>query len=113
MLNPDLISAQQLQYYVLPRNNDDGLAPSSMRICYSALRFFYHQVVERPWQTLELMRAQTAQRLQPCSASQRSTASSRLGRLCTIASPTTLYSGGRRLNEALSLHVGDIDGART
>ena len=72
--------------YVLPRNNDDGLAPSSMRICYSALRFFYHQVVERPWQTLELMRAQTAQRPQPCSA-QRSTASSRLGRLCTIASP--------------------------
>ena len=37
--SPDLISEPQLQHYVLHRKNVDGLSPSSMRICYSALRF--------------------------------------------------------------------------
>jgi len=61
--SPDLLSEPQLQHDVLHRKNGDGLSPSSMRICSSALRFFYHQVLERPWKTLDLMRAQTAQRL--------------------------------------------------
>src|SRR5437867_8305065 len=52
--SPDLISEPQLQHDVLHRKNVDGLSPSSMRICYSALRFFYQQVLERPWKTLAL-----------------------------------------------------------
>jgi integrase/recombinase XerD len=111
--SPDLISEQQLQYYVLHRKNDDGLSPSSMRICYSALRFFYQQVLERPWKTLELMRAQTEQRL-PAVLSLPE-----VHRLLKAMTPlhnrvyfTTLYSCGLRLNEALYLQVGDIDGSR-
>jgi hypothetical protein len=37
---PDRISEQELQRYFLHRNNVDGLAPASMRICYSGIRFF-------------------------------------------------------------------------
>src|SRR6266852_6036129 len=49
--SPALISEPQLQHDVLHRTNVDGLSRSSMRICYSALRFFYHQVLERPGKT--------------------------------------------------------------
>ena len=110
---PDLISAQPLQHDLLHRKNVDGLSPSSMRICYSALRFFYQQVLGCDWKTLELMRAETEQRL-PAVLSRPEV--QRLLKAMTPlhnrASFTTLSSCGLRLNEALSLQVGDLDGQR-
>ena len=38
--SPHLLSEQELQHYFLHRKNVDGLAPASMRICYSGIRFF-------------------------------------------------------------------------
>src|SRR5881628_761581 len=61
--SPDLISEQELQAYFLHRKNVDNLAPASMRICYSGVRFFYQHVLTRDWHTLSLMRAQTVHRL--------------------------------------------------
>jgi integrase/recombinase XerD len=61
--SPDRISAQELQHYFLHRKNVDSLAPASMRICYSGIRFFYQHVLKRDWHTLSLMRAQTVHRL--------------------------------------------------
>src|SRR5262245_1125104 len=61
--SPDRISALELQRYFLHRKNVDGLAPASMRICYSGMRFFYQHVLQRDWHTLALIRAQTAHRL--------------------------------------------------
>jgi Phage integrase, N-terminal SAM-like domain len=61
--SPDRISAQELQHYFLHRQNVDGLAPASMRLCSSGLRFFSQHVLKRDWSTLALMRAQTAPRL--------------------------------------------------
>jgi site-specific recombinase XerD len=110
---PDRISAQHLPHSLLHRKNVDGLSPSSMRICDSALRFFYQQVLERDGKTLEIMRAETAQRL-PAVLSR--TEVQRLLQAMTPwhhrASFITLSSCGLRLNEALSLQVGDIDGPR-
>jgi integrase/recombinase XerD len=110
---PDLISEPPLQHDVLHRKNVDGLSPSSMRICDSALRFFYPQVLERPWKTLERMRAQTEQRLPAVLSLQE------VHRLLQALTPwhnrvsfTTLSSCGLRLNEALYLPVGASDGAR-
>ena len=110
---PDLISEQHLQHYLLHRKNVDGLSPSSMRICYSAIRFFYHQGLGRDWKTLEIMRAEPEQRL-PAVLSRPE-----VQRLLQAMTPlhnrayfTTLYSCGLRLNEALYLQVGDIDGPR-
>lgn len=111
--SPDFISEQHLQHYLLHRKNVDGLSPSSMRICYSAIRFFYQQVLGRDWKTLEIMRAETEQRL-PAVLSR-----TEVQRLLQAMTPlhnrayfTTLYSCGLRLNEALYLQVGDIDGPR-
>src|SRR6266702_6432814 len=61
--SPDRITEQELQRYFLHRKNVDGLAPASMRICYSGIRFFYQHVLQRDWHTLALLRAQTAHRL--------------------------------------------------
>src|SRR5712692_6496830 len=61
--SPALLSAQELQQYVLHRKHINRLSPSSMRICSSAIRFFSHHVLERDWKTLDLMRAESAHRL--------------------------------------------------
>ena len=42
---PDRISEEDLVRYLLHRKNTDKLAPTSMRICYSGLRFFYQRVL--------------------------------------------------------------------
>ena len=111
--SPDRIAEQELQHYFLHRKNVDGLAPASMRICYSGIRFFYQHVLKRDWHTLSLMRAQTAHRLPAVLSVEE------VRRLLAAATPlhnqvyfTTIYSLGLRLHEALFLQVSDIDGQR-
>jgi site-specific recombinase XerD len=111
--SPDRISEQELQRYFLHRKNVDGLAPASMRICYSGIRFFYQHVLQRDWHTLSLLRAPTTHRLPAVLSVEE------VRRLLASATPmhnqvsfTTVYSLGLRLHEALSLQVSDIDGQR-
>ena len=111
--SPDRISEQELQRSFLHRKNVDGLAPASLRICYSGIRFFSQHVLPRDWHTLLLMRAQTAHRLPAVLSVEE------VKRLLTSAPPlhnqvyfTTVSSLGLRLHEALSLQVSDIDGPR-
>src|SRR5438128_6688466 len=111
--SPDRISEPDLQHYFLHRKNVDGLAPASIRICYSGIRFFYQHVLQRDCHTLALLRAQTAHRLPAVLSVEE------VGRLLKAATPlhnqvyfTTVYSLGLRLHEALCLQVADIDGQR-
>ena len=111
--SPDLISEPELQHYFLHRKNVDHLAPASMRICYSAIRFFSQHVLQRAWPTLSLMRAPTAHRLPAVLSVQE------VRRLLKAATPLhnqiyfpTVYSLGLSLHEALSWQVADIDGQR-
>jgi len=111
--SPDLISERELQAYFLHRKNVDGLAPASLRICSSGIRFFYQHVLQRDWHTLSLMRAPTAHRLPAVLRVEE------VRRLLTSATPchthgsfTTVSRLGLRLHEALSLQVSDIDGQR-
>lgn len=111
--SPDRISEQELQHDVLHRKNVDGLAPTSMRICYSGIRFFSQHVLQRDWSTLSLMRAQTAPHLPAVLSLEE------VRRVLQAAPPlpnqvyfTTVYSLGLRLHAALFLQVSDIDGQR-
>jgi site-specific recombinase XerD len=111
--SPHLLSEPELQHYFLHRKNVDGLAPASMRICYSGIRFFYQHVLKRDWHTLSLLRAQTTPRLPAVLSVDE------VRRLLKSATPlhnqayfTTVYSLGLRLHEALYLQVSDIDGQR-
>ena len=110
---PDVISEQELQAYFLHRNNVDGLAPASMRIGYSGIRFFSQHVLQRDWHTLSLIRAPTEHRLPAVLSAQE------VRRLLKAATPrhnqsyfTTVYSLGLRLHEALALQPADSDGQR-
>jgi integrase/recombinase XerD len=111
--SPDVISEPELQADFLHRKNVDHLAPASMRLCYSGIRFFSQHVLQRDWHTLSLMRAQTAHRLPAVLSVQE------VRCLLKAATPlhhqvyfTTVYSLGLRLHEALYLQVADIDGQR-
>jgi integrase/recombinase XerD len=111
--SPDRISEQELQHYFLHRKNVDGLAPASMRLCYSGIRFFYQHVLQRDWHPLTLIRPQITHRL-PAVLSV-----GEVRRFLQAATPwhnqascTTVSSLGLRLHEALSLQVSDIDGQR-
>jgi integrase/recombinase XerD len=61
--SPKLLSEAELQKYFLHRKHVDNLAPNSMRICYSGIRFFYQHVLKRNWHILSLIRAATEHRL--------------------------------------------------
>jgi len=111
--SPHLLSEQELQHSFLHRKNVDGLAPASMRICYSGLRVFSHHVLKRDWHTRSLIRAQTTPRL-PAVLS-----GAEVRRLLQAATPLhhpvsfpTVYSLGLRLHQARYLQVSDIDGPR-
>ena len=111
--SPHLLSASERQQYVLHRKNVDHLAPNSMRLCYSGIRFFSLHVLERDWKILDLIRAQAAYRLPAILSGQA------VRRLLSMATPlhnrvsvTTVYSLGLRLHEGLLLPVSDIDGQR-
>jgi site-specific recombinase XerD len=111
--SPDRISEQELQRYFLHRKNVNGLAPASMRICYSGIRFFSQHVLKRDWHTLTLIRPQITHRLPAVLSVEE------VKRLLASATPlhnqvyfATVYSLGLRLHEALYLQVSDIDGQR-
>jgi integrase/recombinase XerD len=111
--HPHLISESELQHYMLHRQNVDHLAPPSMRICSSGIRFFFLHVLERDWKILDLIRAQAAYRLPAILSVQE------VRRLLSMATPlhnrvycTTVSRLRLRLHEGLFLHVSDIDGQR-
>ena len=111
--SPHRISESELQHYILHRKNVDQLAPTSIRICYSGLRFFSLHVLECAWKLLDLMRAQSAYRLPALLSVQE------VRRLLSMAPPlhnrvyfTPVSSLGLRLHAGLFLPVSDIDGQR-
>ena len=111
--SPHVLSEQELQHSFLHRTNVDGLAPASLRICSSGIRFFSQHVLQRDGHILTLIRAHTTHRL-PAVLSV-----AEVRRLLTAATPlhnqvsfTTVSSVGLRLHEALFLQVSDIDGQR-
>ena len=111
--SPARLSEPELQQDFLHRKNVDNLAPNSMRICYSGIRFFYQHVLQRDWHTLSLIRAETERRLPTVLSAQE------VRRLLEAATPlhnqvyfTTLYSLGLRLHEGRFLQVFDIDAQR-
>ena len=111
--SPDFLSQHELQRSFLHRKNVDGLAPASMRLCYSGIRFFSQHVLQRDWHTLSLLRAHPTHRLPAVLSVEE------VRRLLASATPlhnqvsfTTVSSLGLRLHEALSLQVSDINGQR-
>jgi integrase/recombinase XerD len=111
--SPHLISESALQPSMLHRKNVDQLAPTSLRICSSGIRFFSLHVLERDGKSLDLMRTQAAYRLPAILRVQEGR------RLLSMATPlhnrvycTTVSRLGLRRHEGLFRPVSDSDGQR-
>jgi integrase/recombinase XerD len=111
--SPDRISEPALPRSFLHRTNVDGLAPASMRICESGLRFFSAHVLKRDWHPLSLLRAPTTPHL---PAVLRREDGRRLLRSATPVphqvSLPPVSRLGLRLQDALFLQVSASDGHR-
>lgn len=110
---PDQITEQELQDYFLHRKNVNNWSAATMRICYSGIKFFFINVLQRDWHTLELIRAKREQRLPTVLSVDE------VWKIInTVSTPqnkaylTTVYTCGLRLHEALFLQVADIDAQR-
>jgi site-specific recombinase XerD len=111
--DPELISEDELLDYFIYRQDESGWAPSTMRICYSGIKFFFKHVLKRDWHLLALAQSKREKRL-PAVLSREE-----VKRILTKVDAyhnyvylMTVYSCGLRLQEGLYLEVSDIDGVR-
>ncbi len=110
---PDQISEQELEDYFLYRKNESKWAQSTLRIAYTAIKFFFINVLKRDWHLFSYLNAKREFKL-PCVLSQPEVFKI-LDHVTTFhnyAYLSSVYACGLRLSEALSLQVADIDGKR-
>lgn len=110
---PDQLTEEQVGNYLLFLKERKKFAASSMRIVHCAVKFFFQYTVQREWNLLQMIRSERQRRLPDVLSIEEVQAIVRHCR--TLHHRTylwTVYSCGLRLDEALSLQVGDIDSQR-
>jgi site-specific recombinase XerD len=110
---PQLINEQELEEYLLYRRNESRWASKTLRLCYYGIRFYYQFVLNNDWNIFLILKAQKEERLPEIPT--KETIHKVLSCVTTFHNFTffsTVYSCGLRLQEALNLHVSDIDGER-
>jgi len=110
---PDQITEEELKAYFLHRRNVTEWKPSTLKICYCGLKFFFKHVLHKEWKIFDILKAQTEKTL-PCVLS-REEVYHVLSKVKTLHNYTylfTVYSTGLRLTECLYLQVSDIDSHR-
>jgi len=111
--SPDQISEAELRAYFLFLKNTKKVSPSTLTVALSGIKFFYEFTLHRPWATLELVRPAHEKKLPVVLSIDevRSILSRvRLARYQVCLS--TIYACGLRIQEGVTLQVGDIDSQR-
>jgi integrase/recombinase XerD len=112
-MEPDQITEEELKRYLIHRQDINKWQPNTMRICYSAIKFFYLHVVQRDWHLLKVIKAPTEKRLPSVlSPEEVNGILSKVVTFHNFVFLSTIYSCGLRLQEGLFLQVSDIDGKR-
>jgi len=109
----DEIPEAQVREYFLYCRNEAGWKPSTMRIAYSGIKFFYAVTMSTEWETLKLMkikRITTPPTVLGVDEVRLILKTTRTPQLKAFL--TTVYSCGLRRAEALNLTVHDIDAER-
>lgn len=111
--SPAELSEGELRAYLLYLKNEKQVSASTCNQVLSALKFLYQQTLKQKWPLLDFVKPASQKKL-PVVLSRKEVVRV-LGqvrkdhyRVCL----NTLYSCGLRLNEGLSLQVGDIDSSR-
>jgi integrase/recombinase XerD len=112
-LPPDRLTEQQVRDYFLPLKEGRGLAPGTLSVAFSGIKFFSTHTVPRDRKTLKMVRVpepKTLPDVLTIAEVRRLIDAVRKPHLQTFF--WTLYSLGRRLSEGLHLQVGDLDSQR-
>ncbi len=111
--SPHKITEKELQDYLIHRRITSKWAPSTLKICYYGLKFFFINVLHRKWPVFKYLKAQKERRLP--SVLSRKEVNRLLQHVRTFHNYsylTTVYSCGLRLQEGLYLQVTDIQSDR-
>ncbi len=111
--SPDLVTEDELRAYFLYLINEKHVAPGTLSIALSAIKFLYVHTLQRPWPLLDIV---SPPKRRPLPAVLSVEEVRRL--LGSLRKPhhrvclTTIYAAGLRLNEGVFLRVPQIDSAR-
>ena len=111
--SPDQIDEAELRNYFLYLINEKRVAPATVSIALSAIKFLFVHSLQRSWPTFELIRPPQRRPLPAVLSVEevhRLLAALRLPRY--RACLTTIYAAGLRLGEGVNLRVAQIDSAR-
>jgi integrase/recombinase XerD len=109
----DEITEEDIQRYWVFCKDELKWRASTMRISYSGIKFFFLHTIPKEWDTLKLLKVEAEHRL-PVVLSKDEVRDL----LRSVRTPqnraffSMTYSCGLRLQEALSIKLGDIDGKR-
>lgn len=111
--SPDKLTEDQLRAYFLHLKNNLNFAYGSLRVAFSGIKFFYTVTCKRDWQTLRQMRLQNVTTLPEVITIDQVNAIIEAATTMRMAVYFwTVYSLGLRMQEALNLQIGDVDGKR-
>jgi len=111
--SPEELGTEELREYLLHLKRDKKQAAKTLNVAYSALKFFYHNVLDRPWEISPVPRVKLDKKLPVVLSTEE------IKRLLTVirnikhkALLTVIYSAGLRTSEAANLKISDIDSSR-
>ena len=109
--SPQLLGPEEIRSYQVYLTNERKLAPSSINIAISALRFLYRITLHKDWSLTEVIPTPKKPKKLPIVPS-REEVLQVLGSVWNIKHRTiltTCYAAGLRVSEAICLKVTDID----
>jgi integrase/recombinase XerD len=112
--SPELLGPEEIRSYQIYLTNERKLAPSSISIAISALRFLYRITLHRDWSLTEVIPTPKKPQKLPIVPSPEEVLQF-LGCIWNIKHRTILticYAAGLRVSEAIRLKVTDIDSKR-
>src|SRR5882762_6826486 len=112
--SPDLLGPPEIRTYLLHLTQERHLAASSVIVTVSALRFFYHTTLKRPWVVEDDIPAGRQAKKLPVVLSQEEVARF-LGAVDNLKHRiilTICYATGLRISEAVRLRPAAIDSKR-
>jgi integrase/recombinase XerD len=107
------ITEEELREYWLFCKEELGWGSATLRISYSGIKLFYSLTLKRDWEVLRAVKFERDQTLPTVLAIDE--VRNVLGCITTLQNRaffTVMYACGLRLNEAIHLHVSDVDGQR-
>lgn len=111
--SPDQVTENHVRKFFLHLKNDREFAYGSLRVALSGVKFFFTVTCKRDWEVIRMLKLQNINTLPEVLTIEqvhKLIAATNTERMFVYF--WTVYSMGLRLNEALNLQVGDIDGQR-